>query len=322
MSCKEQTSKTYTSRPSPSIKAKDCPNQTREGNDGTSYISTPNKNGVFRWVKEKTISSKDEDKPKPKPGSKECKPGQERNPNTGRCKKVKSVRRLPVSEISEDKPKPGSKECKPGQERNPNTGRCKKVKSVRKVPERKPSILPIIPPRTPSVRRQSTPRTPSMRRQSTPRTPSVRRPSVKKTVRRGIIDRINPFKKVPLHDGHPALKNLQLEKSPEDRRSQFLPDGETPLLVRIPENPSRKDQFGFKAVFVPVFTRPVFNDWIFYDLKTNQFRQPTFGSNIGNKFMPEEEVLDHIFHKKSESRSRVFVVNGDFGEFSRDSEFL
>ena len=283
MSCKEQTSKTYTSRPSPSIKAKDCPNQTREGNDGTSYISTPNKNGVFRWVKEKTISSKDEDKPKPKPWS---------------------------------------KECKPGQERNPNTGRCKKVKSVRKVPERKPSILPIIPPRTPSVRRQSTPRTPSMRRQSTPRTPSVRRPSVKKTVRRGIIDRINPFKKVPLHDGHPALKNLQLEKSPEDRRSQFLPDGETPLLVRIPENPSRKDQFGFKAVFVPVFTRPVFNDWIFYDLKTNQFRQPTFGSNIGNKFMPEEEVLDHIFHKKSESRSRVFVVNGDFGEFSRDSEFL
>ena len=44
----------------------------------------------------------------------ECPPGKERNPGTGRCRKVKTA-----------KPKPP---CKPGQERNPITGRCRKIK--------------------------------------------------------------------------------------------------------------------------------------------------------------------------------------------------
>jgi len=284
MSCKEQTSKKYTERPSPPIKAGDCPNQKKKGNDGLCYISTPNKNGVFRWVKVKTSKT--------------------------------SSKRVTSSEPKTKRVTTSKKECRPDQERNPKTGRCKKVKSVRTsmVTERR---------RTPSVRRPSV-RRPSVRRPSVPRTPSVRRPSVKKTVpRKGILDRLNPFKKAPLHDDHPALTKHQLrDETEEDRRSRFLPDGAIPMVVKIPENPSRKDQFGFNVVFVPVFTRPVFNDWIFYDVKTNQFRQPTFGSKIGNKFIPEEKVLDHIHDRKSEVRARVFVVNGDFGEFSRDSEFL
>lgn len=44
----------------------------------------------------------------------ECPPGKIRNPDTGRCRKVKTA-----------KPKPP---CKPGQERNPTTGRCRKIK--------------------------------------------------------------------------------------------------------------------------------------------------------------------------------------------------
>lgn len=44
----------------------------------------------------------------------ECPPGKVRNPDTGRCRKIKTT-----------KPKPP---CKPGQERNPVTGRCRKIK--------------------------------------------------------------------------------------------------------------------------------------------------------------------------------------------------
>ena len=48
---------------------------------------------------------------------KECPPGQERNPETGRCKKSRKVSRKKSRKIA-------LKECPPGKERNPKTGRC------------------------------------------------------------------------------------------------------------------------------------------------------------------------------------------------------
>ena len=48
--CKRQTSKKYTSRPSPPYSAAHCPGVATNGNDGNTYVSVPNKNGVHRWV--------------------------------------------------------------------------------------------------------------------------------------------------------------------------------------------------------------------------------------------------------------------------------
>ena len=58
---------------------------------------------------------------------KPCKPGQVRNPETGRCKKVVEPTKNAVQERSKAKTIKDKKPCKPGQVRNPETGRCKKV---------------------------------------------------------------------------------------------------------------------------------------------------------------------------------------------------
>ena len=58
---------------------------------------------------------------------KPCRPGQVRNPETGRCKKV--VESTKNAKAIKDK-----KPCKPGQVRNPETGRCKKVVEPTKKP--------------------------------------------------------------------------------------------------------------------------------------------------------------------------------------------
>ena len=104
--CVEQTSKKYTSRKSPPYPANVCPvGDKKKGNDGKMYVvSGPNKNGVSRWVLEKTAkkssdkkaaSVKDDSvkaakKPVAKKSSKlkPCNPGQVRNPKTNRCKKM------------------------------------------------------------------------------------------------------------------------------------------------------------------------------------------------------------------------------------------
>ena len=100
MSCVKQTSKKYTERPSPPIKAKDCKGKTKKGNDGSMYVSKAASNGVYRWskVSTKTTSKKTTKKAsktttrktttKRTTPKKPCKPGQERNPLTGRCKKI------------------------------------------------------------------------------------------------------------------------------------------------------------------------------------------------------------------------------------------
>ena len=72
---------------------------------------------------------------------KPCKPGQVRNPQTGRCKKVVKPAKLKnnvidpnkffgknaVQERNKTKAIKDKKPCKSGQVHNPETGRCKKV---------------------------------------------------------------------------------------------------------------------------------------------------------------------------------------------------
>jgi hypothetical protein len=58
MSCTQQTTKTYKTRPSPPFKAPDCPGQTRKGNDGIMYESREAANGKYRWFKKGTKNPK------------------------------------------------------------------------------------------------------------------------------------------------------------------------------------------------------------------------------------------------------------------------
>ena len=48
--CLRRTTKKYRTRSSPPFSATDCPDQTQTGNDGKSYVSRPDKRGVYRWV--------------------------------------------------------------------------------------------------------------------------------------------------------------------------------------------------------------------------------------------------------------------------------
>lgn len=50
MSCRRSTLKKYSSRPSPAYPAQDCKGQTKTGNDGQLYVSSPTKKGVYRWI--------------------------------------------------------------------------------------------------------------------------------------------------------------------------------------------------------------------------------------------------------------------------------
>ena len=50
-SCKKETTKKYTTRKGPPYHAKDCKNLVKKGNDGMSYVSSPDKHGVYKWNK-------------------------------------------------------------------------------------------------------------------------------------------------------------------------------------------------------------------------------------------------------------------------------
>jgi len=52
MSCKKLNTKKYKSRKGPPFHAKDCKGVVKLGNDGLSYISSSDKNGVYKWTKE------------------------------------------------------------------------------------------------------------------------------------------------------------------------------------------------------------------------------------------------------------------------------
>lgn len=58
MTCTQQTTKTYKTRPSPPFKAPDCPGQTRKGNDGIMYESREAANGRYRWFKKRDSKKK------------------------------------------------------------------------------------------------------------------------------------------------------------------------------------------------------------------------------------------------------------------------
>jgi len=54
-SCLAQNTKKYRSRGSPPYSAMDFKGSTKKGNDGATYISKPDKRGIYRWVKTGTV---------------------------------------------------------------------------------------------------------------------------------------------------------------------------------------------------------------------------------------------------------------------------
>ena len=50
-SCKKQRSDKYAFRNSPPFPANQCQGRKMKGNDGTFYLSKPDKRGIFRWKK-------------------------------------------------------------------------------------------------------------------------------------------------------------------------------------------------------------------------------------------------------------------------------
>jgi len=58
MSCKELKTKKYKSRNSPAYSAMDCKGKTMIGNDGQTYISKADKNGVYKWALSKIGTKK------------------------------------------------------------------------------------------------------------------------------------------------------------------------------------------------------------------------------------------------------------------------
>ena len=50
MSCTEVKTVKYQTRKSPAFHARDCKDQTKEGKDGTPYVSKPDARGVYKWV--------------------------------------------------------------------------------------------------------------------------------------------------------------------------------------------------------------------------------------------------------------------------------
>ncbi len=78
------------------------------GGDGVWTWASPNPNGVNKPIVD-DVDSSDDNAQKP------CPAGQERNPETNRCRKVQVAAELTP--------------CPIGQERNPETGRCRKITS-------------------------------------------------------------------------------------------------------------------------------------------------------------------------------------------------
>jgi|MDTC01.3.fsa_nt_gb hypothetical protein len=50
-SCRKQRTSKYTTRNSPPFPANQCQGRKMKGNDGTFYLSKPDKRGIFRWEK-------------------------------------------------------------------------------------------------------------------------------------------------------------------------------------------------------------------------------------------------------------------------------
>jgi len=50
MSCVEVQNKKYQTRKGPPYHANDCKGKIKKGNDGKSYVSSPDKNGIYKWI--------------------------------------------------------------------------------------------------------------------------------------------------------------------------------------------------------------------------------------------------------------------------------
>ncbi len=113
--CVKQTSKKYTSRPSPPFPANECAGTEKPGNDERMYKSVPNKNGVHSWKlitasknSKKTSKKATSKKPKPaskkKSTSKKPKPASKKKSNNGFGLITKNItgesRVIPVSDIT------------------------------------------------------------------------------------------------------------------------------------------------------------------------------------------------------------------------------
>lgn len=71
--CKKKTDKKYVTRNSPAYSASDCKTLKKKGNDGSFYISKPDKNGIYKWVsaaQTMKTTTKAKTKHKPKSNSK------------------------------------------------------------------------------------------------------------------------------------------------------------------------------------------------------------------------------------------------------------
>jgi len=58
MVCTKKTQTKYRTRNSPAYLASDCKTAKKKGNDGNYYVSTPDKNGVYKWIKTTTKTAK------------------------------------------------------------------------------------------------------------------------------------------------------------------------------------------------------------------------------------------------------------------------
>lgn len=91
--------------------------------------------------------------PRKKRELKPCKPGQERNPLTNRCRKIKPEG---VAKEKAPRKKRELKPCPPGSERNPATNRCRKIRAKKSPEVKKPTATEI---RTVKKTKKMTPKT-------------------------------------------------------------------------------------------------------------------------------------------------------------------
>ena len=53
--CTKKTQKKYVTRDSPPYSASDCKTLKKKGNDGNFYVSEPDKNGTYKWIKASSV---------------------------------------------------------------------------------------------------------------------------------------------------------------------------------------------------------------------------------------------------------------------------
>ena len=111
MSCVEQTTSKYLSRPSPPYPAQECRGKVLTGNDGKLYKSVPAVTGVYRWVRADAVKSKKAEK-----GSKSVKKSSTRKGGKKGSKGSKKSRK--GSKKGSKKSRKGSKKSRKGSKKS------------------------------------------------------------------------------------------------------------------------------------------------------------------------------------------------------------